>query len=173
MALVVFLKGINVGGHRRLRPSSLAADLNHFGVMSIGATGTFIVRKAVARATIRAEIMSRVPFEAEAMICNGSEILQLINHDPFGNYPTTQAIIPFVGVMARRKRLSPALPLALPASGDWFVKILQCNDRFILGLHLRQMKAITYLSQLEKIFGLPATIRSWSTILSIGKVLQG
>src|SRR6185295_12228721 len=45
MAVVVFLRGVNVGGHRRLRPSVLAKELERLDVVSIGAAGTFVVRK--------------------------------------------------------------------------------------------------------------------------------
>ena len=37
MALVVFLRGANVGGHRRFRPSILARALIHYDVVNVGA----------------------------------------------------------------------------------------------------------------------------------------
>lgn len=49
MALVVLLRGINVGGHRKLRPKTLASDLEAFDVVNIGAAGTFVVRKPGSR----------------------------------------------------------------------------------------------------------------------------
>jgi len=36
MALVVFLRGINVGGHRTFRPSLLAKELAKFDIVNIG-----------------------------------------------------------------------------------------------------------------------------------------
>ena len=50
MALVVFLRGVNVGGHRRFRPSALAAELKHLGAVNIGAAGTFVIRARITRA---------------------------------------------------------------------------------------------------------------------------
>jgi len=44
MALVVFLRGVNVGGHRTFRPSLLANELSDFDVVNVGAAGTFVVR---------------------------------------------------------------------------------------------------------------------------------
>ncbi|MBY0496071.1 MAG: DUF1697 domain-containing protein [Cyanobacteria bacterium] len=41
MALVVFLRGVNVGGHRTFRPAALAKQLEHLGAINIGAAGTF------------------------------------------------------------------------------------------------------------------------------------
>jgi uncharacterized protein (DUF1697 family) len=172
MAVVAFLKGVNVGGHRRLRPSVLAKELARFDVVNIGATGTFVVRKAVARATLRAEIKDRVPFEVDVMICSGAEILRLVSGKPFDGHVVGREIVPFVGVMATRRRSSSVFPLNLPADGDWCLQVLKYQDRFVLGLYRRQMKAISYLGQLEKILGAPLTIRNWNTILRIEEVLR-
>jgi hypothetical protein len=35
------------------------------------------------------------------------------------------------------------------------------------------MKTIGYLGQIDKLFGAPATTRSWSTMLTIVKILKG
>ena len=50
MALVVFLRGVNVGGHRTFRPSQLVKELADFDVVNIGAAGTFVVRKPGSQA---------------------------------------------------------------------------------------------------------------------------
>ena len=39
MARVVLLRGVNVGGHRTLRPAKLAKQLKHLDAVSIGAAG--------------------------------------------------------------------------------------------------------------------------------------
>ncbi len=58
MALVVFLRGVNVGGHRTFRPSILANELSGYGVVNVGAAGTFVVRKPGLRTKFRAELLS-------------------------------------------------------------------------------------------------------------------
>jgi hypothetical protein len=68
MALVVLLRGINVGGHRTFRPTTLAGQLKHFDAVNIGAAGTFVIRRPVTRAQLRAELARRLPFDAEVMI---------------------------------------------------------------------------------------------------------
>ena len=47
MALVVFLRGVNVGGHRTFRPTVLAKQLKHLGAVNIGAAGTFVVHRPI------------------------------------------------------------------------------------------------------------------------------
>ena len=55
MALVVLLRGVNVGGHRTFRPTTLAEQLKHLDAANIGAAGTFVIRRPVTRAQLRAE----------------------------------------------------------------------------------------------------------------------
>jgi uncharacterized protein (DUF1697 family) len=43
VALVVLLRGLNVGGHRSFRPRVLADQLQHLGAVNIGAAGTFVI----------------------------------------------------------------------------------------------------------------------------------
>jgi uncharacterized protein (DUF1697 family) len=87
VALVVLLKGVNVGGHRRFRPTVLAHDLQHLEVVNVGATGTFVVWKEVDHAKLRKEVARRLPFEAEIMICRGGDVERLLSHDFFAGYP--------------------------------------------------------------------------------------
>ena len=79
--LVVFLKGVNVGGHKTFRPSVLAKELQ-LDAVSIGAAGTFVIRNPVTRTKLRAEMARRLPFDADVMMCQGSEILQLASGRP-------------------------------------------------------------------------------------------
>src|SRR5687767_15130933 len=83
VALVVFLRGLNVGGHRAFRPTWLAGQLQHLDVVNIGSTGTFVIRRPVTRARLRTEIARRLPFDAEIVICEGREIRRLLSHRVF------------------------------------------------------------------------------------------
>jgi uncharacterized protein (DUF1697 family) len=77
-----------------------------------------------------------------------------------------------VSVSAKRLRTLPPLPLTLPSDDDWLVKIIAIQDRFVLGLYRRQMRAITYLGKIEKQFGVPVTTRNWNTIEKVAKILS-
>jgi uncharacterized protein (DUF1697 family) len=173
MALVVFLKGINVGGHRTCRPSVLAKELSRFDVVNVGAAGTFVIRKRVSRVKLREEMMRRLPFEADVMICEGSDILRVASSDPFAGQPFGPHIVRFVSVLAKRRQPSLPVPLNLPSDGRWCLRIVACHDRFVFGLYRREMKAISYLGQLEKLFRVPVTTRNWNTILTIVGILKG
>jgi uncharacterized protein (DUF1697 family) len=171
MALVVFLRGVNVGGHRTFRPSVLANDLRRYDVVNVGAAGTFVIRKPVTQARLRAELMRRLPFATDIMICPGRDVLRLTAADPFAGTPDRRDIVRFVSVLARRRRPSVPIPFEFPTGGAWGIRVLAQRDRFVLGLYRRQMKAIGQLGQLEKIFGAPVTTRNWNTMLAIARIL--
>lgn len=172
MALVVLLRGVNVGGHKTFRPSRLAGQLAHLDAVNLGAAGTFVVRQPIGVARLRGEIARRLPFAAEIMICPGREILRLVARDPFAGLPQRPEIVRFVSVLARRPRTAPRLPLQLPAEGAWLLQLLARDGRFIFGRYRRQMKAIGQLGALDRLFGSPATTRNWNTILALAQVLQ-
>jgi len=171
VALVVLLRGVNVGGHRTFRPSSLVEELEHLGAVNIGAAGTFVIRKPITQAKLRAELARRLPFEAETMIFQGREIAGLMSRDPFAGQPVRPDIVRFMSVLGQRPRLAPSLPVSLPASGEWVLRILARDNRFVFGVYRREMKAIGYLGTLDRLFGVPATTRNWNTVNAIAKVL--
>lgn len=172
MALVAFLRGVNVGGHRTFQPSVLAKELAEFDVVNVGAAGTFVVRKTISQSKLRTEILRRLPFKAEIMICPGSDIINLASSDPFENEAAGPDIVRFVSVLAKRPRVLPALPLSLPPGDEWLLKIVAVDGRFAFGMYKRVMRVIAYLSQLEKHLGVSATTRNWNTITAIVKILK-
>ena len=169
--LVVLLKGANVGGRRSFRPSVLARELRPFDVVNVGAAGTFVARNPGGPEVLRAEVLGRLPFPADLMICRGSDILRLVSDDPFAGHTSGSEIVQFVSVMAEGRPRPAGLPLELPGEGEWSLRALERRGRFVLGLYRRDMKAIGNLVRLEKVFGLPMTTRSWKTILAIAGVL--
>ena len=168
---VVFLRAVNVGTANRCQPALIAKQLAKFDVVNIGAVGTFVVRKHVSESTLRAAIAKKLPFKCEIMICPARDILNLARKDPFEQQPASPDITRFVNVLARRLRAPPSLPLSLPSEDDWLLKIIAIEDRFVLGLYRRQMKAISYLGKIEKLLGVPATNRNWNIIQKIAQIL--
>lgn len=124
MALVVLLRGVNVGGHKTFRPALLAEQLKQFDVVNIGAAGTFVVRGPVSQARLRAELARRLPFEAEIVICRGRELLELMSNDPFATQPVGPNVVRFVSVLSRLPRSEPSMPVGFPSSGRWLVRIM-------------------------------------------------
>jgi uncharacterized protein (DUF1697 family) len=172
MRWVVFLRAVNVGRTTRCQPALIAKGLAKFGVVNIGAVGTFVVREDVNESALRAAIAKKLPFQCEIMICPARDVIKLASKDPFSRQPSGPNIVRFASVLARRLRPLPPLPLSLPSDDDWLVKIIAIQDRFVLGLYRRQMKAISYLGKIEKKFGVAATTRNWNTIQKVAQILS-
>src|SRR5215472_4606518 len=142
MALVVFLRGVNVGGHRTFRPSILARELSNYGVVNVGAAGTFVVQKPGPRAKFRAELLRKLPFEVEAVLCEGRDLIRLEMENPFGTEPPRPDIVRFVSILPKAGRGLTSFPCTLPARGEWFVRIIASKNRFVFGVYRRHMKTI-------------------------------
>jgi uncharacterized protein (DUF1697 family) len=172
VALVLFLRGVNVGGHRTFRPARLAQRLKHLDAVNIGAAGTLVVRRSITRTKLRAELETELPRDTEMAICDGREIARLISLNPFAGQPERPDVVRFVSVLVRRPRAIPALPVRLPPRGAWLLRALGTDRRFVFGVYRRHMKVIGYLGALDRLFGVPVTTRNWNTIAAIARALE-
>ena len=172
MALVVFLRGVNVGGHRTFRPSILAKELSRYDVVNVGAAGTFVVRKPGSRAKFRAALLRKLPFEAEVALCDGRDLLRLETEHPFGTEPARPGIVRFLTILSNASRIRPSMPVMLPPDGEWLVRVIATTNRFVFGEYRRHMKTIAYLGKIDKLFDVPVTTRNWSTISAIVRTLK-
>jgi uncharacterized protein (DUF1697 family) len=173
MALIVFLRGVNVGGHRTLRPSILARELSAYDVVNVGAAGTFVVRRPGSRTQFRAELLRKLPFEAKVVFCDGRDLIRLEMENPFRDEPSGPDLVRFVSILSKARPLRASMPITLPPDGEWLVRVIASKNRFVMGVYRRHMKTIGYLGQIDKLFGVPATTRNWNTIIAIVRILKG
>ena len=173
MALVVFLRGVNVGGHRTFRPSVLARELSGYDVLNVGAAGTFVVRKPGSRAKFRTALLSKLPFDAEIVLCEGRDLMRLEMENPFGTQPSPPDVVRFVSILSKAGGVRASLPVTFPSDGEWLVRVIASEGQFVFGVYRRHMKTIGYLGQIDKLYGVPATTRNWNTIVAIVRILQG
>lgn len=172
-ALVVLLRGVNVGGHRTFRPSLLAEALAKFDVVSVGAAGTFVVRRPGPHAAFQAALLAKLPFATEVVLCNGADLLRLETASPFGPEPPGAGVTRFVSFLSQPARREILLPAILPPEGEWLVRIVAVSDRMAFGEYRRHPNTIRHLGKVDKLFGVPVTTRNWNTIDAIVRVLKG
>jgi len=172
MALVVFLRGVNVGGHRTFRPSLLATEMSEYGVVNVGAAGTFVVRKPGSRANFRAALLKKLPFVAHVIVCDGRDVLRLEKKNPFIAEKPAPDVVRFVSVLSKPGEALNSLPVAFPPDGQWLVRVLACQGQFVFGQYRRHMKTIGYLGGIDKLYGAPATTRNWNTIMQLVRILK-
>ncbi len=172
MALVVFLRGVNVGGHRTFRPSILARELSGYEVLNVGAAGTFVVLKPGSRAKFRTALLRKLPFEAEIVLCEGRDLMRLEMDNPFGAQPSPPDVVRFVSILSKAGGVRASLPVTFPSDGEWLVRVIASEGQFVFGVYRRHMKTIGYLGQIDKLYGVPATTRNWNTIIAILRILK-
>jgi uncharacterized protein (DUF1697 family) len=172
VALVVFLRGANVGGHRVFRPAALAKALSHFGAVNIGAAGTFVIGEPVRRKELRVELARQLPFDTHIVICEGREIARLMSLQVFDGVVARRGIVRFVSVLVAPPRITPRLPVRFPSRGQWLLEIVRRDGRFVFGQYRRHIRTISYFGMLDRVFGVPVTTRNWNTMTAIAKVLD-
>jgi uncharacterized protein (DUF1697 family) len=150
----------------------LAGELGAYDVVNVGAAGTFIVRKPGSRKAFLAGLRRKLPFEAEVAFCDARDLFRLEMENPFGPEPPSRDVVQFVSILSKPGRHRPSLPIAIPQNGEPFVRIIGTKGRLLFGVYRRQMRTIAYLGQIDKLFGASATTRSWSTILSVLRILK-
>ena len=172
MALIVFLRGVNVGGHRTFRPSIVARDLSDYDVLNVGAAGTFVVRKPGSRAKFRTALLRKLPFDAEIVLCEGRDLMRLEMENPFGTQPSPPDVVRFVSILSKAGGVRVSLPVTFPSDGEWLVRVIASEGPFVFGMYRRHMKTIGYLGQIDKLYGVSATTRNWNTIIAILRILK-
>jgi len=172
MALVALLRGVNIGGHRRLRPSILARQLHKYDVVNLGAAGSFVVWKPLPKSAFLAELQRKLPPDTTVVLCEGREVARLATENPFGSEPPRPDVVRFVSVLEKSSRALPSLPITFPSEGEWLVRLISSQGRFVFGEYRRHMKTIGYLGQIDKLFGTKATTRNWNTILAMVNILS-
>jgi uncharacterized protein (DUF1697 family) len=172
MALIVFLRGINVGGHRIFRPSILAKELGAYDVVNLGAAGTLVVRNPGPRAEFLSKLRRKLPVEAVVAFCDGRDLVRLEMERPFKNERPRPDLVQFVSVLSKVGRRKASVPAVIPEDGEWFVRIIGARSRLVFGVYRRHMKTIGHLGRIDAMFGAPATTRSWNTMLSVLRILK-
>ena len=169
MSSVVFFRAVNVGGHQKFQPGKLAKELEPFGLVNIGAAGTLVVRENVSQTKLRHEILRRLPFKPDLIICPSREVIALARGHWFEDEPRGKDVGRFVSVLLTPSRAKPRLPFEQPTGAKWEVRIVAVTRRFALSV--RRLGQTYSNAVVEKLLGVPATTRSWNTIETIVEVL--
>lgn len=172
MAIVVFLRAVNVGGHQAFKPSKLAAQLTEFDVVNIGAAGTFVARSAPSESELRRAFLKRLPFEPEMMICSGENVLELVGSDASLKAPGDAGAKRFVTVLGGKLAKPPSLPKSFPEPGPWEIQVLSVAGPFVVVARRPGKKDLYPNAVIEKWLGVPATTRNWNTMEAIAKILR-
>lgn len=172
MPHVVLLRGVNVGGRRRLSTVALATRLSHLGVRSLGAAGTFVVHGGRSCDEVRAAFADALPFETEVVVHDARELARLAARRPFGPGAPPAGVVRFVTVLASRRAAGVTFPLQRPEQGAWALRLLARDGAYVVGEYRRVPAAIRVLATLDRLLGVTTTTRAWSTIEDVVAALD-
>jgi uncharacterized protein (DUF1697 family) len=147
--------------------------MSDYDVVNVGAAGTFVIRKPGARATFRAALLRKLPFEAKVVLCDGRDLIRLERQSPFAAERPQSDVVRFVSILSKAGGVRASLPVTFPSDGPWLVRVLAAEGQFVFGVYRRHLKTIGYLGQIDKLYGVPATTRNWNTIIAIVRILKG
>jgi hypothetical protein len=115
-SLVVFLRGVNVGGNKTFRPAELARAI---GAVNIGAAGTFVLPGG-AESAVRKSILEALEFECEVIVCRGSAVVELARRAEKDPPPYGKDLKAMISVLAAPPKTKPRLPAEVPAgAANW------------------------------------------------------
>jgi len=169
-SLVVFLRGVNVGGNKTFRPAEVARAL---GAVNLGAAGTFVLHAGGAESAVRKSILAALEFECEVIVCRGGDVVALARRAEKDPPPYGKDLKTMVTVLAAKPKSKPTLPASAPEGGDWQVRVTAADGPFVTSVWRRTEGRFIYPNEVvEKLFGVPGTTRGWSTIGAIVKALE-
>jgi hypothetical protein len=162
-AHVIFIRAANVGGSGVFSTAALARKLD---LVNIGAAGTFVARRRISPADIAKEI----PFALDVAIRPAAEILRLVDAGAPRAAAGTQV---FVSVLVAPAKLSPRLPLELPAGRAWALRIVAKRGRYVLSQRRpEQQRGLDLSAVVERAFGARSTTRGWPTLERIAAAVR-
>ncbi len=77
-----------------------------------------------------------------------------------------------MSILSKAGAVRTPLPVNFPADGEWLVRITASEGQFVFGMYRRHMRTIGYLGQIDKLYGVPSTIRNWNTVIAIVRILK-
>ncbi|MGH9818033.1 MAG: DUF1697 domain-containing protein [Candidatus Acidiferrales bacterium] len=172
---VAFLRGINVGGNKKMSMAGLREALAADGfrnVRTLLASGNVLFEAEGAGAAHAAKLAQRIErqiakalaMEVAVVLRTRRELQRLIESDPFQGIRVTPLTRLFVTFLAEKPKTALRIPYLSP---DKSYKILSLAGRdvcSVLTLGPQWSKNLRQMDILEKEFGKRITTRSWSTV---------
>jgi len=168
---VAFLRGINVGKHRRITMAELKRafeDAGYANVATYIASGNVIFDASGTDAgaltqEVEAQLGSALGYHVDVILRSAEEVRELVAAKPFAGVDAGDEIRLYVTFLSRLGNGASAVPR--DAGG---LRILRSSERTVFSvLDLRDTGTTDGMTVLEKAFGKRITTRSWNVIEEI------
>jgi uncharacterized protein (DUF1697 family) len=164
---IVFLRGINVGGHRRIPMADLRALLERLGYEGVRThlqSGNVVLETKALGSAIERGIEDGLGVQVEVFVRTRDELAEVIARDPLGKVATNPSryLVSFLSAKPAAARVREAA--AVDVAPEQFVVI----GREIYAWHPKGLQASKLAKVLsERRLGVTATARNWNTVTKL------
>lgn len=176
LTYVAFLRGINVGGNKKVKMEELKKSLEELGltgVKTILNSGNIIFNAKTTDPEflvkeIEKKLENKFGLHVDVVLRSGEEIMSLISLDPFKEVLLTANTRLYVTFL--KEKISPGQKPEYKKADKSFEILRIKNGEICSVINLLPDKKTTeFMENLEKEFGKNITTRNWNTILRIAK----
>ncbi len=174
MKYVALLRGINVGGNKKVRMADLKKFLKREGftnVKTLLASGNVVFDASAGslkniRDTIESAILKKFDFGSHTIVRPHDEIMRLVKSVPFKGITVTAQTRLYVTFLSKK----PTKTLKLPASyGNGIFRILKATEGEVCSVLIvtEGRRSVDLMEAIEKEYGKDVTTRNWNTVQKI------
>jgi uncharacterized protein (DUF1697 family) len=173
MKYIAFLRGINVGGHNKIKMEVLKKifiSIGYKNVKTVIQSGNVIFEtsdKSIKSITLKIEskLYEFVNKEINAFVRTHEDLLNIVQQSPFGGTRADDKIKTYVFFLYKEPEKKLKLPLNSPNKE---VSVFQrINLNLFMFVKKIPGKASSPNDFIEKTFGVLATARNWNVVCSI------
>ncbi len=171
---VALLRGINVGGHKKIKMADLQdtfASLGFQNVKTLLASGNVLFQAsetstdALAR-RIEEQIETSLGFSVGVILRTIEQIQQIADSQPFKGISVTPDTRFYVSFLAEKAKHRLKIPYESPGSDFRILRVSDGEVFSVLTLNSNS-RSVDAMSILEKEFGRKITTRNWNTVSKI------
>lgn len=172
-AIFAFLKGVNIGGHKKVPMPALEKAFEAMGfknVRTVLASGN-VAFDAPGKTTPSGQAVSKglekaFGFPVMVVLRTAAEVRAMIDADPFRDVPTDAAIKPCVTFFPDKDPRRPRLRLPEPEKGLRIVRVTP-GEIFSLVCYNENGRTPALMAYVDRVFGADGTTRTWGTVLKL------
>jgi uncharacterized protein (DUF1697 family) len=174
---VALLRGINVGGHKKVKMEDLRRLFESFGFKNVKtyiASGNVLFETEETdipnlRKKIEKKLMQAFGFKVAVILRTIPEIKELIILNPFKNIKVDENVRLYVTFLAEKPKSGLKLPYESP--GKDFRILQKTNGEIFSVLYvLPTARTVDLMTLIEKEFGKVSTTRNWNTVQKIAAI---